>query len=52
MVNCAGIAPAAKTQSKGEPHDAGLYAKVIGVNMIGTFNCASQAAAGMAMADP
>lgn len=52
MVNCAGIAPAAKTQSKGEPHDAGLYAKVIGVNMIGTFNCASQAAAGMAMAEP
>lgn len=52
MVNCAGIAPAAKTQSKGEPHDAGLYAKVIGVNLIGTFNCASQAAAGMAMADP
>lgn len=52
MVNCAGIAPAAKTQSKGEPHDAGLYAKVIGVNMIGTFNCASQAAAGMAVADP
>ncbi|SMR71806.1 NAD(P)-dependent dehydrogenase, short-chain alcohol dehydrogenase family [Aliiroseovarius halocynthiae] len=52
MVNCAGIAPAAKTQSKGEPHDAGLYAKVISVNLIGTFNCASQAAAGMAMTDP
>lgn len=52
MVNCAGIAPAAKTQSKGEPHDAALFAKVVGVNMIGTFNCASQAAAGMAQADP
>lgn len=52
MVNCAGIAPAAKTQSKGVAHDAGLYAKVIGVNLIGTFNCASQSAAGMAMADP
>lgn len=52
MVNCAGIAPAAKTQSKGEPHDAALFAKVVGVNMIGTFNCASQAAAGMSQADP
>ncbi len=52
MVNCAGIAPAAKTQSKGEAHDAGLFAKVVGVNMIGTFNCASQAAAGMAKNDP
>ncbi len=52
MVNCAGIAPASKTQSKGAPHDPGLYAKTIGVNLIGTFNCASQAAAGMAMADP
>lgn len=52
MVNCAGIAPASKTQSKGEPHDPGIYAKTIGVNLIGTFNCASQAAAGMALADP
>lgn len=52
MVSCAGIAPASKTQSKGEPHDPGLYAKTIGVNLIGTFNCASQSAAGMATADP
>lgn len=52
MVNCAGIAPASKTQSKGEPHDPGLFAKTIGVNLIGTFNCASQSAAGMALADP
>ncbi|MDA5094530.1 SDR family NAD(P)-dependent oxidoreductase [Aliiroseovarius sp. KMU-50] len=52
MVSCAGIAPASKTQSKGEPHDPGLYAKTIGVNLIGTFNCASQAAAGMATVDP
>ncbi|UWQ05874.1 SDR family NAD(P)-dependent oxidoreductase [Aliiroseovarius crassostreae] len=52
LVNCAGIAPAAKTQSKGVAHDAALFAKVVAVNMIGTFNCASQAAAGMASADP
>lgn len=52
MVNCAGIAPAAKTASKGVAHDAALYAKVIQVNLIGSFNCASQAAAGMMVADP
>jgi len=52
MVNCAGIGPASKTVSKGEPHDPGMYAKVIGVNLIGTFNCASQSAAGMVGADP
>lgn len=52
MVNCAGIAPAAKTASKGVAHDAALYAKVIQVNLIGSFNCASQAAAGMMVAEP
>ncbi|MDE9449108.1 SDR family NAD(P)-dependent oxidoreductase [Aliiroseovarius sp. Z3] len=52
LVNCAGIAPASKTQSKGEPHDPGIFAKTIGVNLIGTFNCASQAAAGMSQTDP
>ena len=52
LVNCAGIGPASKTVSKGEPHDAALFAKVIGVNLIGSFNCASQAAAGMVASDP
>lgn len=51
-VNCAGIAPAAKTVSRGKAHDANLNAKVIGINLIGTFNVASQAAAGMAAAAP
>jgi NAD(P)-dependent dehydrogenase (short-subunit alcohol dehydrogenase family) len=51
-VSCAGIAPAAKTVSRGEPHDPGLFAKTIAVNLIGTFNLASQAAARMVAADP
>ena len=52
-VNCAGIAPAAKTVDReGAAHDAALYAKIIGVNLIGTFNVASQCAAGMVKADP
>ncbi len=52
-VNCAGIAPAAKTVDReGAPHDASLFAKIIGVNLIGTFNVASQSAAGMCAQDP
>ncbi|MGC8202270.1 SDR family NAD(P)-dependent oxidoreductase [Aliiroseovarius sp. PTFE2010] len=50
--NCAGIGPAAKTVSRGEPHDPALFAKVIGVNLIGSFNCSSYGAALMAKADP
>ncbi len=52
MVNCAGIGPAAKTVSKGVAHDALLFEKVIHVNLLGSFNCASQAAAGMVAAEP
>ena len=52
MVNCAGIGPAAKTVSRGEPHDPAVFAKTIGVNLIGTFHCASMSAAGMVAAEP
>lgn len=47
-VNCAGIGPAAKTVSRGAPHDPALFSQVIGVNLVGSFNVASQAAAIMA----
>lgn len=52
LVNCAGIGPASKTVSRGAPHDPALFAKVIGVNLLGSFYCASHAAAGMTAADP
>ena len=52
LVNCAGIGPAAKTVSRGAPHDPAMFAKTIGINLIGSFNCASQAAAGMVAAEP
>lgn len=52
LVNCAGIGPASKTVSRGAPHDPALFAKVIGVNLLGSFYCASYAAAGMVAADP
>jgi 3-hydroxyacyl-CoA dehydrogenase / 3-hydroxy-2-methylbutyryl-CoA dehydrogenase len=38
VVNCAGIAPAAKVLGKNGPHDLALFSKVIQVNLVGTFN--------------
>ncbi len=51
-VNCAGIAPAAKTVSRGAAHDLALFQQVINVNLVGSFNVASLSAAGMVAADP
>ena len=46
LVNCAGIAPAAKTVGKENvPHSLELYRKVIEVNLIGSFNVISNFAA-------
>lgn len=51
VVACAGIAPAARSIDRdGRPHDPGLFARVIAVNLMGTFNLATQAAARMAAA--
>ena len=47
VVNCAGIGPAAKTVSRGEAHSNELFAKVININLIGSFNVASVCAAEM-----
>jgi NAD(P)-dependent dehydrogenase (short-subunit alcohol dehydrogenase family) len=38
LVNCAGIAPAAKTVGRDGAHPLGLFAKTITVNLIGSFN--------------
>lgn len=48
LVNCAGIAPAARTVSRNGPHDAEAFARVVAVNLIGSFVVASQVAARMA----
>ena len=37
-INCAGIAFAIKTVSKGVAHDLEMFRKVIDVNLVGTFN--------------
>lgn len=50
-VNCAGIAPAAKTVSRGVAHDLALFQTVVNVNLVGSFNVGSQSAAGMVAAD-
>ncbi|TVP72510.1 MAG: SDR family NAD(P)-dependent oxidoreductase [Rhodobacteraceae bacterium] len=52
LVNCAGIGPAAKTVSRGVAHDPAVFMRAVTVNLGGTFNCASQAAAIMAALDP
>ena len=51
-VNCAGIAPPAKTVSKGVPHDPELFARIVTINLIGTFNVSSLSAAGMSVSEP
>jgi len=52
LVNCAGIAPAAKTVGKDGAHPLALYAKVITVNLIGSFNMIRLAAEAMAKNEP
>ncbi|WP_299812072.1 SDR family NAD(P)-dependent oxidoreductase [uncultured Roseibium sp.] len=52
LVNCAGIAPVAKTTSRGEAHPMDMFEKVIAVNLVGSFRCLSIAATGMAELEP
>ena len=52
LVNCAGIAPAAKTVGKDGAHALGLFSKTITVNLIGIFNMIRLAAAAMAKNEP
>jgi NAD(P)-dependent dehydrogenase (short-subunit alcohol dehydrogenase family) len=53
LVNCAGIAPPARTLNRdGEPHDLRRFEQVIAVNLVGSFNCIRLAAAAMAHTEP
>jgi NAD(P)-dependent dehydrogenase (short-subunit alcohol dehydrogenase family) len=47
LVNCAGVAPASRIVGKNGPHALELFQKVVGINLIGTFNMARLAAAAM-----
>lgn len=48
VVNCAGIGPAARIVGRGGVHDLELFAKVVAVNLVGTFNVLRLAAAEIA----
>ena len=52
LVNCAGIATAERTLGKEAPHKLSSFAKVITVNLIGTFNMIRLASFEMAKAGP
>src|SRR4051812_34347632 len=52
-VNCAGSGMAGRTVGRdGSPHDLGVFEWVIKLNLIGTFNVASHAAAAMSTNEP
>ncbi|HZV91715.1 MAG TPA: 3-hydroxyacyl-CoA dehydrogenase [Caldimonas sp.] len=52
LVNCAGIAPAVKTVGKDGAHPLALFAKVVTVNLVGSFNMIRLAAEAMARNEP
>ncbi|WP_313354615.1 SDR family NAD(P)-dependent oxidoreductase [Microbacterium sp.] len=53
VVNCAGIAPPAKVLDRdGNPADLDAFERVIRINLVGTFNVISQAAAVIAQTAP
>ena len=58
LVNCAGVAMAGRTVRRNkktgdiEHHDLKSFAKVIDINLIGTFNMMALSAAGMMVLDP
>ncbi len=52
LVNCAGIATAARTVGKDAPHSLSLFSKTITVNLIGSFNMIRLAAEAMAKNAP
>jgi NAD(P)-dependent dehydrogenase (short-subunit alcohol dehydrogenase family) len=52
VVNCAGIGPSARILGKKGVHDLALYATVVKVNLVGSFNVMALAAEQIALTDP
>ena len=52
VVNCAGIGPSARILGKKGVHDLALYATVIRVNLVGSFNVLALASEQIAAAEP
>src|SRR5437667_3196159 len=51
-ITCAGIGTAERTLGRNGPHPLAVFARVIGVNLIGTFNVIRLAAAAIAKGEP
>lgn len=52
LINCAGVAPAAKVLGKDGPHPLDVFARVVNINLVGAFNMMRIAAAAMAEGEP
>jgi NAD(P)-dependent dehydrogenase (short-subunit alcohol dehydrogenase family) len=52
LINCAGVAIGEKTVGKDGPHALPSFARVVGINLIGTFNMIRVAADAMSKLDP
>src|SRR5690606_1752518 len=52
LVNCAGVAPAARTVGRDGPHALDLFQKVVNINLVGSFNMIRLAAAAMSANQP
>ena len=52
MINCAGFLSAKRIISRGEAHEAKLFAELINTNLLGALYCASLAATFIAKGDP
>ena len=52
LINCAGIAPSEKVIGRDGPHRLESFARVININLVGTFNMIRLAAAAIAKEEP
>ncbi|MEI7779786.1 MAG: SDR family NAD(P)-dependent oxidoreductase [Actinomycetes bacterium] len=52
LVNCAGIGNAARILGRSGVHDLGLFARVVKINLIGSFNVLALAAEAIAATEP
>ncbi|MET0349642.1 MAG: 3-hydroxyacyl-CoA dehydrogenase [Rhizobacter sp.] len=52
LVNCAGVAPAAKTVGKEGAHPLGLFDRTVRINLVGTFNMIRLAAEAISANEP
>ncbi|WP_026554370.1 SDR family NAD(P)-dependent oxidoreductase [Arthrobacter sp. 35W] len=52
VINCAGILPMARVLGRNGPHDPSLFAKVLEVNLMGSFNVLAIAAAEIQKTQP